>query len=87
MNVPDAYKKCAGNYGFESLAYDEESHLFWTINESTLNGDGECATSLNHVRNVLRLQSFDDNLQPVSQYAYIMDAPMADKNRVITLWV
>ena len=79
MNVPDVYKKCAGNYGFESLAYDEESHLFWTINESTLNGDGECATSLNHVRNVLRLQSFDDNLQPVSQYAYIMDAPMADK--------
>ena len=79
LNVPDIYKKCAGNYGFESLAYDDESHLFWTINESTLNGDGECATSLNHVRNVLRLQSFNDSLQPVSQYAYLMDAPVADR--------
>lgn len=79
LNVPEIYKKCAGNYGFESLAYDDESHLFWTINESTLNGDGECATSLNHVRNVLRLQSFNDSLQPVSQYAYLMDAPVADR--------
>ena len=79
LNIPDDYKKCVGNYGFESLAYDEEAHLFWTINESTMNGDGECATSLNKVRNVLRLQAFDEKLQPVKQYAYRMDEPMANK--------
>lgn len=79
MNIPDDYKKCVGNYGFEALTYDEDTHLFWTINESTMNGDGECATPLNHVSNVLRLQSFDDNLQPVKQYAYRMDEPMANK--------
>lgn len=79
LNIPDEYKNCVGNYGFESLAYDDEAHLFWTINESTLRGDGECATPLNHVCNVLRLQSFDDNLQPVKQYAYRMDKPVADK--------
>ena len=28
LNIPDDYKKCVGNYGFESLAYDEEAHLF-----------------------------------------------------------
>lgn len=79
LNIPDDYKKCVGNYGFESLAYDEEAHLFWTINESTMNGDGECATSLNKVRNVLRLQAFDEKLQPVKQYAYRMDEPLANK--------
>lgn len=44
-----------------------------------MNGDGECATSLNKVRNVLRLQAFDEKLQPVKQYAYRMDEPMANK--------
>lgn len=78
LNVPDVYKKCVGNYGLESLAYDAEACLFWTINESTLVGDGECATSTNRVRNILRLQSFDDNMQPMKQFAYMMDSPVAD---------
>lgn len=51
-----------------------------------MNGDGECATSLNKVRNVLRLQAFDEKLQPVKQYAYRMDEPMANKNRAIMQW-
>lgn len=78
LNVPEIYKNSASNYGFESLTYDVEANMFWTINESTLKCDGECATSTNHVRNVLRLQSFDDNLMPLKQYAYQMDLPESD---------
>lgn len=61
-------------------------HTCLDHNESTMNGDGECATSLNKVRNVLRLQAFDEKLQPVKQYAYRMDEPMANKNRAIMQW-
>lgn len=76
--VPDIYiGKMGGNYGFESLAYDARSHLFWTINESTLEGDGERANSLNGVSNVLRLQSFGEDMQPAGQFFYKMDAPVS----------
>lgn len=75
LAVPDIYKHSTGNYGLESLAYDDESLLFWTMNESTLACDGQQATSTNAVRNILRLQSFSDDLQPHMQYAYMMDAP------------
>lgn len=77
LEIPTVYKAGMGNYGFESLAYDGQSHLFWTINESTLKGDGLQATSQNGVSNVLRLQSFGDNMRPKSQYVYKMDAPEA----------
>ena len=75
LSIPDVFKHGIGNYGLESLAYDNESRLFWTINESTLVCDGKQATSTNAVRNVLGLQSFSDDLQPQLQYAYMMDAP------------
>lgn len=77
LNVPKLYKRGMGNYGFESLAYDDYSQLFWTINESTMNSDGEQATSLNDIANKLRLLSFDSNLQPKTQYAYLMDSPVS----------
>lgn len=78
MDVPEVFRKgMAGNYGFEALTYDEQSHLFWTINESTLDGDGERANSSNGVANVLRLQSFDDDLQAGRQYFYKMDAAVS----------
>lgn len=78
LAVPSIYKDGSmGNYGFESLAYDTLSHVFWTISESTLNRDGERATSYNGVANRLRLLSFGDELNPVSQYAYLMDEPEA----------
>ena len=78
LSVPDIYKNITGNFGLESLTYDEHKHLFWTINESTLPCDGAQATSTNGVKNMLRLQSFTDDLRPCAQYAYMMDAPKAD---------
>ncbi|MCD8296263.1 MAG: esterase-like activity of phytase family protein [Prevotella sp.] len=78
MEIPEIYRSAINNYGFESLTYDEQQHLFWTVNESTLSVDGDYATSTNEVRNVLRIQSFDDELNPRRQFAYMMDAPISN---------
>ena len=62
------------NYGFESLTYSPENHRFWTTTESVLKADGEPAGFKNpNSLNVLRIQSFGDDLKPKEQYAYRMD--------------
>ena len=64
------------NYGFEALGYSAEHESFWTITESVLRPDGVAAGPLNpEGHNLLRLQQFDETLQPTAQYAYRMDAP------------
>ena len=76
LNVPAAFSTghIVPNYGFEALAYDAHSHRFWTTTESTLPADGHAASALHpQATNVLRLQSFTDDLQPAAQYAYRMD--------------
>ena len=68
------------NYGFEALTYDTVRHTFWTITESTLRSDGEAASPAHpDVQNLLRLQSFGDDLQPGAQYAYRMDRGVTEK--------
>ena len=69
------------NLGIESLSYNPETHLFWTTTESTLKSDGPSA-DINHanVRNRLRLQSFGDDLNPQTQYAYMMEVPMCSSS-------
>lgn len=81
LHVPDifALDKILPNFGFEALSYDSIRHRFWVTTESTLPADGAAASSLHPgVTNTLRLQSFGDDLQPLSQYAYRMDAGKAD---------
>lgn len=75
LNIPATLKDNFPNYGFESLTYNATTRLFWTCNESTLYADGDRASSQNGVRNRIRLQAFDETLQPVRQYAYLMDQP------------
>jgi len=77
MQVPDIFSESTPNYGLESLTYNAATHRFWTVSESTLQSDGGQATPLYPVRNRLRLQNFDDNLQPIQQYYYEMDEPIA----------
>jgi hypothetical protein len=84
LDIPKVFKEASGNLGFESLAYNPHTHLFWTTTESTLSQDGEQATSTNKVCNLLRLQSFDEQMKPQRQFTYIMDAPTA--NRPSTLF-
>src|SRR5574344_514119 len=77
LRIPDILAKSSGNYGFEALAYNAHTQQFWTTTESTVPADGMQSTSTNGVRNMLRLQSFDADLNPLRQYVYLMDAPVA----------
>ena len=76
LNVPAIYgvDKIVPNYGFEALAYCAGTGRFWTTTESTLKRDGDAAGPDHpEAQNLLRIQSFDNSLQPVAQYAYRMD--------------
>lgn len=75
LDMPKVFKGASKAYGLEALTYNAVTRRFWTTSESTLEGDGEKATAINGVQNVLRLQAFDDNLKPVEQYWYLMDKP------------
>lgn len=79
LKIPFCFSQATKNYGLESLTYSSTTHLFWTCNESTLTNDGPQANSVNGVRNKIRIQSFSDDLEPLGQYAYLMDAPKAHK--------
>ena len=56
------------NLGFEALTYNAQTHLFWTVTEGPLQSDGG---------NLLRLQSFGEDLEPAARYQYVMDEPEA----------
>ncbi len=76
LNVPAIFgrDKIVPNKGFEALSYSPVTHRFWTTTESSLKADGDAAgPDAPTAQNRLRLQAFDDNLQPVAQYAYRMD--------------
>lgn len=83
LDVPAIFAKdkIVGNMGFEALCYDNSSNLFWTTTETTLPADGaHAAARTPNVLNVLRLQSFGDDLKPAKQYAYRMDMGRTRKN-------
>ena len=65
LAMPEAFRKADSNYGLESLTYDTRRHLFFTTTEHPLKGD-----------TLLRIQAFDDNMQPVRQYLYRPDVPV-----------
>ncbi|MGM9694248.1 MAG: esterase-like activity of phytase family protein [Alloprevotella sp.] len=82
LEIPEQFRteNIVPNYGFEALTYDTLRHTFWTITESTLRSDGEAASPAHPgVQNLLRLQSFGDDLQPGAQYAYRMDRGVTEK--------
>ncbi len=78
LRLPPVFSKATRAYGLEALTYNAATHRFWTTTESTLDGDGPKADAVNGVRNLLRLQSFDDNLNPCGQYVYQMDEAQAE---------
>ena len=58
------------NKGFEALSYNRNTHLFWTVTEGPLLRDAASPE-------LLRLQSFGDDLRPAERYLYRMDTPAA----------
>lgn len=82
LAVPKAFSTDSifGNYGFEALAYDTVRKLFWTTTEQGLRHDNERPSAPDNPRPaLLRLQTFDANLQPAAQYAYCTETPSASR--------
>lgn len=57
------YKLLPGNLGLEALSYNDSTQTLWTCNESG---------------NVI-MQSYNTDLQPLHNYPYTLDAPLADQ--------
>lgn len=73
--VPEQFRTIVQNGGFESLTYSPKTKQFWTTTEMTLPADGTTPSATHPATsNLLRLQSFDEDLQPVSQYVYRTEA-------------
>ena len=81
LNIPEIFKSCYSNGGFEALTYQAQTHLFWTTTEFTLKTDGEKPTIKRKIKNRLRLQSFGDDLQPKEQYWYETDSTIIHKEK------
>ena len=70
LAVPACFSKnnIFPNYGFESLAYNKVKGIFWTTTEQGLRTDVSAPSSPeNRTPTLLRLQSFDTNLNPLHQ--------------------
>ena len=68
LQMPAIFRKAYRNYGIEALTYDTLSHQFFLTTERPLKGETE-----------LRIQSFNDDLQPLHQYSYRPDPPISRK--------
>ena len=65
----------AGNYGYESLTFDNRSHTLWTCTESSLSQDS-ILTRLSGGSVVVRLRTFGEDMCQKKQYFYKIDAPV-----------
>ena len=80
LNIPEQFspQRIRHNGGFESVTYNSRTRLFWTTTEQPLSGEEGT------VRPMLRVQSFTDDLQPSSQLAYRMEAPLLKPGKYYT---
>ena len=74
LTIPDVFATAYGNSGFEALTYNANTHRFWTTSENTLEADGEKPSIKKKIPNMLRLQSFGNDLQPAELYWYKTDS-------------
>lgn len=74
LTIPEVFQSAYDNRGFEALTYNAVTHRFWTTTESTLKSDGDKPSIKRKIPNMLRLQSFNDDLLPCEQYWYQTDS-------------
>lgn len=83
LAVPEQFhtSNIYSNYGFEALAYSHSQGTFWTTTEHGLKSDiTDISSNTNRIPTLLRIQSFDSDLQPLHQYAYKTDAPQVSQH-------
>ncbi len=76
LAVPEVFRTAYPDFSLEALTYNAKTHRFWTTSEQTLRADGQRPDIHHKCPNRLRLQSFDDNLQPREQYWYDTDSSL-----------
>lgn len=81
LTIPEVFTTAYGNSGFEALTYNANTHRFWTTSENTLEADGEKPSIKKKIPNMLRLQSFCDDLQPAEQYWYKTDSTAVKRKK------
>lgn len=81
LTIPDVFATAYGNSGFEALTYNANTHRFWTTSENTLEADGEKPSIKKKIPNMLRLQSFGDDLQPAELYWYKTDSTAVKRKK------
>jgi len=74
LAIPSVFGISYANRGFEALTYNATTHRFWTTTENTLKADGKKPNMKRKLPNMLRIQSFGDDLQPSEQYWYMTDS-------------
>ena len=74
LNIPNIFRFSHSNGGFEALTYNATTHRYWTTSENTLILDGKVPDIKRKTPNLLRFQSFGDDLQPREQYWYLSDS-------------
>ena len=74
LNIPGIFRFSHSNGGFEALTYNAATHRYWTTTENTLKLDGKEPSIKRKIPNLLRFQSFGDDLQPREQYWYMSDS-------------
>lgn len=78
LSVPTPFRRTNifSNCGFESLAYNANQGILWTTTEQGLKSDVKAqSTYSSRTPTLLRIQSFDSDLQPLEQFAYSTEAP------------
>lgn len=81
LTIPDVFATAYGNSGFEALTYNANTHRFWTTSENTLEADGEKPSIKKKIPNMLRLQSFGNDLQPAELYWYKTDSTAVKRKK------
>ena len=64
LNIPQLLNLTYDNRSFEALTYNAATQRFWTTTENTLKADGMMPGIKCKIANMVRLQSFNNNLQP-----------------------
>ena len=80
VEVPKVFKQARPNLGFESLSAALGAGNIWATSEEPLKVDGPRATK--EAGGLIRLQRFNQDLQPTEQFAYRVDPHRGSNNLI-----